>query len=131
MYKNPKINNYGFVALMSVIIISAILLLIASTLSLSGFYSRYNILDSELKERSSALAEACIDQGLLLIANNTSHPATTTIKIGGGQCDLGPIVTGSSPVILMAQATSSNYFTTLRVLVSPASISIISWEELP
>ena len=42
-----RVYNKGFVALTSVVIISAILLLVATSLSLSGFYGRFNILESE------------------------------------------------------------------------------------
>ena len=60
-----KKRNKGFVALMSAIIISVILLLIITNLSLTAFYSRSDVLDSELKDRSSALAEACVDTAIL------------------------------------------------------------------
>src|SRR5437868_2087955 len=84
-------KDAGFIALMSVIIICVILVLITTTLSFTGFYGRYNILESELKERSSAATEGCIDAGLLIIANNTVHTATTTVILGPDQCQVGPL----------------------------------------
>lgn len=64
-------NNKAFIALFSVIIISAILVLTAVTLSFSGFYARFNILDTESKERSNALADSCIDSARLAIAEGS------------------------------------------------------------
>ena len=46
-------TNAGFI-LMSTVIISVILLLIAVNLSQTSFFGRFNILDAELKEKSSA-----------------------------------------------------------------------------
>ena len=116
---------------MSVIIICVILVLITSTLSLTGFYGRFNMLDSELKERSSAAAEACIDQGLLLIANATSHTATTTYVFYPSQCDLGPIPGSGNPRIFYTQASTSNYFTTYKISANPTTFVINSVEEIP
>lgn len=70
MYVNP---NNGFIALMSAVIISAVLLLVVISGGLTGFFSRSNVLDSELKSRSRAVADACLEQALLLIANNPAY----------------------------------------------------------
>ena len=53
-----KRRNKGFIALISAIVISVILLLIAANLSLTSFYGRSNILDSELKEIRSYLEKS-------------------------------------------------------------------------
>lgn len=121
----------GFVALMSVIIISAILLLVAGTLSFSGFYSRYNILDSELKDRSSALAEACVDHTLLKIATNPAYSGAATTSIGSEQCYTYPITPSTPTETFETLSLYKNYYTHLRIKVSAPSLSIISWEELP
>lgn len=130
-----KIGNSknGFIALTSVIIITAILILVATTISFSGFFARFNILDSELKTQSGNLAGACISEGLLVAAHNLSHIATTTIIVGKnylGQCDLGPIPTSGNPRFFFTQASSSEHFTTLKTTYDPTTFSIISEEEL-
>lgn len=128
-YKNTK---KGFVALMSVIILSAILLIIVMTLSTSSFFKRYEILGSELKERSLSNAEACVDEGLLIIANNESHNSTTTTILSSlDSCTLSPIPNSGNPKIFYATSNMRNYVTNIKVTVDPSTVSVISWEEIP
>jgi hypothetical protein len=131
MKKQPK----GFIALMSVIIIMAILMLIVASTSLTGFFSRFNILDSELKERSSAIASACVDEALLQLANDSSWGgnATTTLP-GGEQCYVGLVqnnVPAAGQKTLKTRAFYSNFYTNLKVTIDSASLSVLSWQELP
>ncbi|MFZ2523105.1 MAG: hypothetical protein WAW92_01835 [Minisyncoccia bacterium] len=127
-YKNTQ---NGFVALISVVIISSIIVMVALTLSTSSFYERYNILASELKERSLSNAEACADEGLLLIANNKAHLTTSTIAFNSmDSCTLGPIPSSGNPRILFVTANTGNYFTNLKINVDPTTLLVNSWEEI-
>lgn len=69
-------NNYtknrqdGFIALISAILISAILLDFAVTIGASSFHSRINTLNNEFKKMSESLAEGCINSALLKISQN-------------------------------------------------------------
>lgn len=129
--QETNINNKGFVALMSVTIISAILLIIAVTISTSSFYERYEILGAELKERSLSNAEACADEGLLLLANNESHTATTTTTLTNSDtCTLGPIPSSGNPRIYYSTSNKGNYVTNLKISADPTTISVNSWEEI-
>jgi hypothetical protein len=127
---NKTQKKEGFVALISVVIISAILLLVAVTLSLSGYYGRYNILDSELKKRSVAIAEACVDTALLNLANNPSYTGNATTTIGSDACYVGT-VTGAGTKTLKARSMYKNYYTDLKVVVNASTLSVVSWEETP
>lgn len=131
--KNP--NKGGYIALVSAIIMSAIIMLVAVTASFKGFYGRYNILDSEYKDRSLALAEACADQTLLQLANNPSYggDATTTIA-GAGQCYVG-VVQNNVPIFgqktFKTRAVFQNAHTNLEIVINASNIAIVSWKETP
>ncbi len=124
---NKKSNN-GFVALMSAIIISVVLLLLATSLSLTGFYDRSNILDRELKEKSSALAEACVDTAILKLANDPTYSGNEIITVSGGEtCRIESISGGT----IISKANYNNtYFTNLEVDVD-SNFSVTRWEEVP
>ena len=127
-----KSKKEGFIALMSVIIISAILLLVAVTAGLTGFYSRSNILDAEFKERSVALADACVDQALLQIAINPSYGGDTTVTLSDkDQCYIGPVPPGSGIKTFKTQAIFQNAYTNLEITIDTSDISIVSWKEIP
>jgi hypothetical protein len=126
-------NKYenGFVALISAILLSSMLLLVAIVLSTSSFFARFNILGSELKEKGLSVAEACADEGLLLIANNENHISSTTTNIlGVGTCTLGPIPTSGNPRIFFVESNIQNYYTNLKISVSPSTLLVNSWEEI-
>src|SRR3989338_1096164 len=131
IYQSIK-NNTGFVALMSAIIISVILLLIVTNLSLTGFYSRSDILDSELKERSSALAEACADTALLKLANDTSYiGGGTPVIVNGSETCTIDTTTATNPRVFTVHANFNNiYFTNLQISVNVTTLAVTGWEEI-
>ncbi len=127
MIYTKRKTNRGFMALISVIIISAILLLVATSLSSSSFYGGFNVLDSELKERSSALAEACIDTAILRLANNPSYnPTDEYISLGGDGCVIESIT--DSPKVINVRADYQDYVTKLEAEVD-SGMSITRFEE--
>lgn len=91
---NTLATPKGFIALMSALVISAVLLLIATGGSLAGFYTRVTSVDVESKERSFFLAESCVDQTLLELAHNPSYAGNATTTVSGnnsGACFTGTI----------------------------------------
>ena len=132
-------HNRGFVALMSVIIISAILLVYVFTLGASSFLNRINVLDTENKRISLALAEACASTAMLKIAQNASYA-----PIAGGECVSVSDTCGAAGAkktckicpsgvsnVFYARAVYNGAYTNLRVEGSIASnnFSVVSWEE--
>lgn len=125
IYQKTKTNS-GFIALMSAIIISVVLLLIVANLSLTSFYGRFNILDSELKEKSSALAEACVDTAMLKLVNDSDYSGNETVSVDADTCEIESVSGG----MISVRADYRNYVTKLEVDVD-SSISVTRWEEIP
>jgi len=121
-------KDSGFVALITAIILTAILLIVTITLNQTSFFTRGILLDSEYKERSAALAEACFDIARLKIANDSTYPGgELAIPIGSGFCD----VISVSSNIIRTRATSSESVTNLEIEVGPPpDLPIVSWEEI-
>jgi len=131
-----KKRNKGFVALMSAIIISVILLLIITNLSLTAFYSRSDVLDSELKDRSSALAEACVDTAILKLVNNSNYsPVNECVPVGdicpntNPNANICTIVSVDSGNHIKTQAKFNNSYTNFRIVVDANTFAVQSWEE--
>lgn len=128
-------SNGGFVALMTAIILIAILLIVTITLNQTSFFTRGILLDSEYKERSSALAEACVDVARLKLANNILYkPINEIVPIGDRECVIRSITDHptAGQKIIETRATSSESVTNLKVTVEPQveDIKIVSWEEI-
>jgi Tfp pilus assembly protein PilE len=124
-------TSRGFIALMSAIIISAVLLSIIATQSLAGLYERSNVLDAEFKSRSVATAFACAEQTFLLVGSDPSYTGVTKITLNAfDSCQA--FITGDSTVKnIRIQATSSAAVTNVQLSYNPITLSIISWQEIP
>jgi hypothetical protein len=127
----------GFIALMSVIIIMAILLVIGASISLTSFNSRFNVSDSEYKKRSSALAEACVGAELLQLAQGSTYANNSVVNVSGtDNCTMVSAATTTTISTVKTQGVfpptgSFKAFTNITVVASTTGLSIISWSESP
>ncbi|MFH1346922.1 MAG: hypothetical protein ABIH10_01585 [Spirochaetota bacterium] len=120
----------GYIAIISTIIISILLMTITLTVSSMGFFSRVNILDAEFKELSFALAEACVETALLKLSWNKSYNGNENISVGEYQCSILPIETVSSQKIIKTKAIFLKATTNLKITVQESNLLIIFWEEI-
>jgi hypothetical protein len=130
MYVNKK-QPKGFIALMSAVIISAILITATITGSLTGFYTRFNILDSEFKNRSSTLAEACVDVLLYKIGNDSGYNGPDlNYTVGDDKCSIFTASNpGTSPRTFKVQGIYQNSYTNLQITVDVNTLAVVSWQE--
>jgi len=130
-----KCRQSGYVALMSAIVISFLLIAITVSLGLNGFFGRFNILDSESKERSSALAEACVDAAILDAANGIYHATPAPpVPVGSDNCTIVlSQLDAPSPgeTLIKTQACINKSFTNIEVVIKSNTFDVISWIELP
>lgn len=140
----------GFIALISAIIISAILMAILFTATTSTFFARFDALDTEYKRIAVGLAESCVNQALLRLAQDYDYdPTDEIISIGGDTCrikSITPHAPRSSESILVtigAQANHQGAFSNFQVKAlvhnpkispstfpPPSNIKINSWLEV-
>ena len=136
----PRKN--GFIALITAIVLSVILLTVAVALNQIGFLTRSEVLDSEYKNRSFALAEACVDTALLKLAGNPSYSGgEPSIAVGSDACAIGVVsqntpsagqtTINTSAVFPATSVTSQNAVTRLQIIVNSSDLSLISWDEVP
>ncbi|HEX3095555.1 MAG TPA: hypothetical protein VHQ20_00360 [Patescibacteria group bacterium] len=126
----------GFIALVSAIVISGLLIIIGASLGYTGFFSRFNILDGEFKETSLGLAESCAEIARVEIANNASFtvPAggqSYTIDDAGNTCKILS-VTGTYTVT--SQAVYQKSYSTIQAVYNrdavAGDVKITCWHEL-
>lgn len=130
MNRHTYQKNSGFIALISSVIISVVLLLTITTLSFNGYYNRFNVFESEMKERSQALAKACINIALLRIVSGEKYTGNTAISISDTEsCRVGEITHQSGMYSFKTSAEHYNSQTNYKVTVNDADFSIKSLEE--
>ncbi len=121
----------GFIALMSAIIISVVLLLLVTTGSLAGFFGRFNALDSELKERSFAAADACVDIALLAVANDPTYAGNATSTLSAtDSCYVGPVTSAGGQKSFETRSYFNNSYTNLAVSIDANTLTVNSWQEV-
>lgn len=139
---NYYTEQRGFIALMSTIVISAIVLALMMSTGLASFYARFDALGSENKREAFALAESCVNVGLLALATSSdaAHyaPNNQIVSVGTDAwgnpltCTIKNILYNGSDATVDTYASSDNSFDNVSATVSLVpSIRIISWKELP
>jgi hypothetical protein len=78
----------GFIALTSVLIISATLLVIAVGAGAGAFYARMNALRREFKTESEAVADSCVGYVRLKLLADTAYAGEEVHSIAGGSCTI-------------------------------------------
>ena len=122
----------GFIALMSALLLSGVLLAVAASGSLVGFYTRAGIAASELKERSTAAADACADQALIALIFDDTYAGNETVVLNTlDQCRVGALTDTPTTKVFSVQATSSGKaVTTLRIVYATTTKTVVSWLEV-
>ena len=145
-------NERGFIALISAVIISAIMIGLAATLGMSALYARFDVLTSEYKRISLGLAESCVHEALLKIAQDFSYDPGVSgkiIPVGGMNCSINSVMyvvdlPGHRKIAtITAQAEYHGAFSNVRISAyildphfavadpSTPQITINSWQEVP
>lgn len=120
-------HERGFIALISAVIISTILLGLATAAGMSTFSTRFNALNSEYKRVSLGLAESCIHAALLKIAENYNYVVPLggeVVSIGGNTCTIkgpttapteNPLGSGKKIYNIVTQGQYKGAFSNLNV----------------
>jgi Tfp pilus assembly protein PilV len=124
---NRNKNLRGFAALVSVLIISAILTVITFEASTASYLARADLFDAENKTQSSAAARACVQAALLKLAQNSAYqpaPAGDTVSIENGQsCVIAGAAASGNDILVTTRASTHGAQTRLTVTVHPRQAS--------
>jgi hypothetical protein len=132
---NKYASQNGFIALISILILSAVLLVTTLGLAQFGIANRFFILNLEQKASSKKLAEACVHIARIqtyndpLLVRNT--PLEVQIGDAGAKCTIVSITPNSNETTLETSAQTGEAITNLSVLVDNTDGDFLSFEEIP
>jgi hypothetical protein len=131
-YKHHR-DERGYIALISILILSAVLLVTTLSLAQFGIASRYFILDLEYKTVSEKLAEGCVHIARIRAYNDPTYEVNspTTIAIGDGTCTFESVSPSGDETTIEVSNTSGNAVTNYEVVVDNTNGDFLSWEEKP
>lgn len=130
-------KNGGFIALITAILLTVILLVAVTSLNENGFFVRSEVLDSEYKNASQGLAEACISSAILSLAKDPTYSVVDeSISVGSDSCTLDTIELDTPPGMVTISASavypsgvSQGAVTRIQVVVDATDFSVIEWKE--
>jgi hypothetical protein len=120
----------GFIALVTVLVMTGVLAGLAFTLSVTGYFSRFNILQSIFKEESSALAEACAEFAILHFAENDEYAGGENVNLGDQSCYINSVVSGNGSTSIMVSADVEAFITNLVINIDSDTLAVNSWREI-
>lgn len=127
-------NKKGSIAIMSILIISAMLTIVVigmSDISLNSLYRYSNHFSSQT---TNYLSQACLDEGISRLEENLSFPGTQLIFDDDTSCTI--TVSGNNPYILDISTTyldsTENYRADISMItVGQANNSTLTnWKEI-
>lgn len=134
----PKISSgrppcaNGYILLISVVILGAIATAIATALLFLGAGDSKNAISHQLSEQAKAGVNACAEEALEQIRENTNFSGTNSISINSGICAYSVTNTGGQNRTITASSTVGTV--TRRATISVTAINpkiIATWQETP
>ena len=123
----------GYIALTSILIISAIVLLIALSAGLLSISELNMGLEKNQSAEAYYLASACAEQGLQEIRNSDSFTGAGNLSLENGTCTYDVSQTGGENRTVEALGSVNNIVRKIKIsldAINP-SINITSWQEVP
>ena len=124
----------GFIALMTTLIISFILLSGVLTINFESFQVLMNVWQRHSKELSFSLAQSCVDQAIVRVLQNPSYQTLNTgelIKIKNFSCLIKEVLREEDEMFLIkSEAEVYKTFTSLEVVFDARNLEIVSFTEV-
>ncbi len=127
-----KKGQEGYIALLSTLVIGAVALSVTVAVLLMGTVSQQAILAEQRSVQARGLANACAEEALQQIHDNTTFTGTNSVTITGESCSYTVASTSSSTRTITTNCTIGSVVRKVQVYVTIASssISITSWQEV-
>jgi len=122
----------GYIALLAVLIVGAASTAIALTLLLTGVDAQRSGLVQQQTAQARQLANACAEEALQVVHDNTAYTGTANLTLSTGSCSYTVTNTGTSTRTISTSATLNNIVrrVTVYVTIGASNISITSWQEV-
>jgi len=121
-------------ALTSMLIISAIALGIAVSVSLLGVDEVKSSADFKNGQLALLVSKSCVEEALFRLKDDSSYGGGT-LNVGNGACNINVSGTGEDRTILVVGQISSvsDYTKQVQVItkLSGDAVNVISWSEIP
>jgi len=125
--------NKGYIALISILIISALVLILAVSMGLSGISESGMSLQSSLASESFYVAAACAEETLNRLKIDLNYSGNESITINGSSCFVELIEgSGNQDRVVKVLSNIVNQVTKLRIDIAQINpvMQINSWTQV-
>lgn len=129
---NAKTSEQGYVTLLSVLILGAVATAIATALLVAGADANRETLIVQQSTQARGYVDACTEDALQQIHDNTSFTGTDGLALGQGTCSFTVTSTGTTTRTIATTATvgSATRKAMIYVTITSSTISITTWQEV-
>lgn len=120
----------GYIAIVTAILISFLMLLLAVTFGASSLLGRFEAVDYSSKRTSYFVARSCLDHARLELALDSSYAGDENVAVDTHQCTVRPLTTQGSNTIIEATAIINGQTTNLSLTVLTAELTTVSFAEV-
>ncbi|MCA9364012.1 hypothetical protein KC727_02230 [Candidatus Kaiserbacteria bacterium] len=121
----------GYVTLISVLIVGAVGVAVTLSLVLLGLSSSQTSFASEQSDQAKGLANACAEEGLQRIRDNTAYTGTGNLSLGQGACTYTVTSHGSENRTIRTVGIVGTIVREVEITINSIEpdIQIVSWQE--
>lgn len=123
------VSRKGYIAVISAIIITTVVIMTALVFSSGNFLGRFDTLGFETKDAARKVAEGCLEQAKLKLALGP-YAGSETIRVGSETCEILPIETAGTNKIVKARATVFERTVNLKLTIDSVTLENVSLEEV-
>lgn len=124
-----SLNNSGYVALLTVIVMGAVVTVIATSLVLLGLgHSRSSLSESQAASAKSA-ADACTENALVQIRLLSSFTGSGNLTLSGSTCTYIIANTVTSSIVAVGVSGNSTRRVTVDLSLRTPTIVFTKWQE--
>ncbi|HXF44329.1 MAG TPA: hypothetical protein VNK70_02610 [Candidatus Paceibacterota bacterium] len=127
--QSPSRGIQGYIAVISAVIITAIVIVIALVFSSSNYLGRFDTAGFEEKGAGREVALGCLEHAKLRMKTG-AYSGGENINIGGYDCSILPIETEGKNKVIKASSTIGGRSTNLKLTVDGSTLENLSLEEV-
>ena len=125
-------NNDGYITLVSVLVVGAVGVAIATSLILLGLGSSRTSFAIEQSNQAKGIANACAEEALQQIRDSTPFTGSGNLTLGQGTCAYTVTSQGGQNRTITSSGTVGSIMRKVKIIIDTINptIQVVSWQEV-
>ncbi len=116
-----RIRQGGYIAVMSAVVLSVVLMALSVRLSVAGLSTKWASVYHEGRARAQFLVYSCIDVARLFVAQHSSYGDVYTVPVGDEECTIAFVQRDGQYIVVDSSAQVSESLLGVRVSIDTHS----------